>query len=376
MQLLVAGFLLLQPGLAGAQPAPDVAPKTVIETVFEAGLPPDQVRPRLELYYREQLGKASTEILGELGPGLYFDNWRRFYLSVKPSAAGSSITLRRAADSAQTRSVKSWMLEVAGRLLLEGPLSFHEAGAVQAVSLDVFGSRRDVAEAVKRVQPELRPMPSKLSALFVAPDPFTEVELESGGSNGMNRLQVIMEKQADARSLLAKIQQSFKPARIAGVVDETTVVEQDLQKQAAEVELQTRMRAMGTLLTMGTGSRVFEDKVRNTPEMQKRLAAARDVYLVKYRLDQPYRKLVFRWSRLPNYSQTGGSLDGEVPLTQAAQANAVRTDGAEFPSVRLQIPAIQPGAYRIRMDAEKGVGPPVALDDRTFWFDGKRFDEL
>jgi hypothetical protein len=37
---------------------------------------------------------------------------------------------------------------------------------------------------------------------------------------------------------------------------------------------------------------------------------------------------------------------------------------------------MQPGAYRVCLDAEESDGRTVRIDERIYWFDGKAFEEL
>ena len=45
-------------------------------------------------------------------------------------------------------------------------------------------------------------------------------------------------------------------------------------------------------------------------------------------------------------------------------------------TLRTKLHAVQPGAYRVSLDAEDAEGGTVRIDERTYWFDGKSFEEL
>jgi hypothetical protein len=45
-------------------------------------------------------------------------------------------------------------------------------------------------------------------------------------------------------------------------------------------------------------------------------------------------------------------------------------------TARTKLTRLAPGAYRIRLDAEDASGHTTRIDERTYWFDGKVFEEL
>jgi hypothetical protein len=40
------------------------------------------------------------------------------------------------------------------------------------------------------------------------------------------------------------------------------------------------------------------------------------------------------------------------------------------------LPVLKPGAYRVRLESEDAAGQPARIDQRTYWFDGKTFEEI
>ena len=45
-------------------------------------------------------------------------------------------------------------------------------------------------------------------------------------------------------------------------------------------------------------------------------------------------------------------------------------------TARTKLPVLQPGAYRVRLEGEDASGQAAPIDERTYWFDGKTFEEL
>jgi hypothetical protein len=37
---------------------------------------------------------------------------------------------------------------------------------------------------------------------------------------------------------------------------------------------------------------------------------------------------------------------------------------------------LKPGAYRVRLEGEDAAGQKGRIDERTYWFDGRTFEEL
>ena len=45
-------------------------------------------------------------------------------------------------------------------------------------------------------------------------------------------------------------------------------------------------------------------------------------------------------------------------------------------TARTRLPILKPGAYRVRLEAEDAAGQTARSGERTYWFDGKAFEEL
>ena len=111
--------------------------------------------------------------------------------------------------------------------------------------------------------------------------------------------------------------------------------------------------------------------------MAKRAAAAQGQFSIRCRLDKTYRKLVINWSELTGYAKVSGRFDAERPVGEGVLLAPKPPSAAAAPLVmRAKLAAMQPGAYRVRLDGEDADGHSVRLDERVYWFDGKVFEEL
>jgi hypothetical protein len=124
-------------------------------------------------------------------------------------------------------------------------------------------------------------------------------------------------------------------------------------------------------------SRLIEEKLRADPEMRRRALAAQGQYDIRFRIDKPYRKVVVAWTELSGYSRANGRHEGERPLGQCtiAATKVTLQSGAPL-DARAKLENLKPGAYRISLQGESAAGELLKIDERTYWFDGKSFEEL
>ena len=376
-------FIALLPGLnclAGSVAAAETAeltPRVVLESEFHSPETVESNLARLDEFYQAEVGAGVKEVLGAIAPGRYFENWHGIWISFDAAAAGgATVRLWRPMEPSSLEVAKRWMLELAGRMGAETALVFHQGPAVVMAAGEVYASRRDVSQVLEKVAPALRPVPAwRQKAGFASADPPALVELDRPGSSGLSRLTVTTAKPADARRILDALSRNTQ-TRVCAVINETQVLEEEIHRAAEALERDHHMRTDGIVLNLGTGFKGYEDTARANPAMQKRLAAARDSYLVRYRLDRVYRKARLRWTRLENYARPGGTFDRETKLADSELPPAAPGDTGKPPSVRFHFPALVPGAYRLRLVEVTAPGTEVNIDERTFWFDGKLFQEM
>jgi hypothetical protein len=122
--------------------------------------------------------------------------------------------------------------------------------------------------------------------------------------------------------------------------------------------------------------KMVEDRIRSQPEMQKRIAAARGMYDLKYRVDRAYRKIVLSWSELKGYSKPDGQFESERALAQASFPNVAKPAPGALITARIHMEPLQPGTYRVRIEGESLAGGTSKIDERIYWFDGKTFEEM
>jgi hypothetical protein len=123
--------------------------------------------------------------------------------------------------------------------------------------------------------------------------------------------------------------------------------------------------------------KLIEMKVRADPEMSKRLVAAQNQYDIRFRIDKPYRKVVVTWTELVGSTRGGGNPQAERPLGKST-LSAPKVAAANAPQLvdRTRLETLKPGAYRITLEGETSTAETLKIDERTFWFDGKVFEEM
>jgi hypothetical protein len=272
---------------------------------------------------------------------------------------------------------KSWMLDIAGRLNANLPLVFKEESGLRTVESGICTSRKDLA-AVLATQPALRSLGSwRRSALFVAAEPLTRVALSTAGQRGTRQLTVTTVDLPSAKALMAKLQQEAAAPGICGAFSEEAELNLEIH-DTAQNQNDTFTNADGTpkVYHPQVDLKYVEERLRSDPGMQKRIASAHGNYDIRFRVDRAYPKITLAWSELTGYSAANGSFEAARDLGRTSLPNAHKLTPSTPPmTARVHLEPLPAGAYRVRLSGEGMAGEAIPIDERTFWFDGKTFEE-
>jgi len=357
----------------GGLPANEV----LLTTEFRIPLTYEAALARLDDYYQEQVGRKLAAAFPEIAPHRHYEVWHDIWVAFEPGGAQTAVSMKRPADSITNRLVRSWMLTIAGRLGAEIPLTYKELAPLRSASSDIFATARDVASIV-RSEPALKPLASwQHAGLIAGASPLVSIVIDSAGLHGAHRVTVTAETAEAARQLLARVVQGAQKPCICAAYSEAVELEGEIQKEATNRSNAIGPDAAANLYSPVLTLKNYEDRVRAEPEMQKRIAQAAGYYDVKYRIDKPYRQVTVTWTELQGYSRETGKFSGEraAGVTRIAAPRAFSQTGA-YLTARTRMDPLQAGAYRIRLEGEAAAGSPVLIDERIYWFDGKRFEEL
>jgi len=370
--LILAGGVA--PGMA--QMAPAAAPEVLIATTFVTPLTYEAALQHLDAYYDEQVGRKGSVAFPEIGPHQHYEIWHDMWAMFDSPEDHARLTLKRPADVASARVVKSWMLDIAGRLNADVPLVFREEPGLKTVESEIYTSRRDLI-ALLAALPAMRPVASwRDSRLFVSATPLTQVALSAAGLHGEHQLRVTTVDLRAAKSLLSALQHGAARAGICGASSQEAVLDAEIHESAqVRNDIINNVAASPTLFHPQMDLKYIEERLRSDPAMQKRVAAAHGSYEVRYRIDRAYSKVTVTWAELTGYSAAAGSFDAARDLGQSSIPN-VRQQPASAPmTVRVRLEPLHAGAYRVRLTGEEPAGEAIPIDDRIFWFDGKTFEE-
>ena len=116
---------------------------------------------------------------------------------------------------------------------------------------------------------------------------------------------------------------------------------------------------------------------RLPPALRARLVAAQNQYDIRFRIDKPYRKVVVTWTELVGSTRAGAKPQAERPLGKST-LTAPKLPAPNAPQLvaRTRLEPLKPGAYRITLEGETSTAEVLKIDERTFWFDGKVFEEM
>ncbi|MEO8373277.1 MAG: hypothetical protein ABI806_29095 [Candidatus Solibacter sp.] len=352
------------------------APNITLSTRFATPLSYETALTRLGGYYQEQVGRILPLTLPEIGPMRHFEVWHDMFLFFELGLKGMNVTVIRPTESLGNRLVKTWMQEVAGRLEAELPLEFKEEPALFKMEADLFASRRDMARAFKS-DATMKAIPTwEHAGLMVSAAPLAWVVLAPSRNHGVHRVKIEAGNPADARQLLAKLTQEIQKPGIYAVYSEEAELDQEIRELAGGQSAEVAATTPGAYIP-NPDQKYLEGKVRAEPEMAKRTAAAQDQFAVRCRLEKAYRKLTLDWSELTGYARISGRYEAERAVAQTALlAPKPSLPSAPPVTLRARLSLLQPGAYRVRLEAEDVDGRTVRIDERSYWFDGKVFEEL
>src|ERR1035441_1171438 len=213
--------------------------------------------------------------------------------------------------------------------------------------------------------------------MMVSASPLTWVVLAPAGLRGGHRVKVAAESAAAARQLLAKLMQGVLKPGIYAAYSEAVELDGEVRNLASGRSAEAGVVSSQAVYVPNMDEKYLEGKVREEPEMIKRSAAALGRYTVRFRVDRSYRKVTVSWMELTGYARATGNYAGERALGQSALPNPKLPLPSGGPlTTRTKLPPLAPGASRVRLEGESATGQAGKIDERTYWFDGKTFEEL
>jgi hypothetical protein len=375
------GFALLlalgcRAGSGMAQPAGNARPETLITTQFVIPMTHQAALARLDAYYQEQVGRTAEVVVPEIGPNRHFEVWREIWMFFEPADQRTMVVLKRPGDPVTSRLVKSWMVELAGRLGTDAPLAFKEEPPLRSVDGEVCASRKDLTAALESAT--MRPITSwRHAGLLVSAAPLAEAVLAPADLHGIHRLTVTAQTAVAARQMMAKLIQAANRPELCAAVSEMAELDAEIRKAAQTKADDLSNAASQAMYPPKIDLQLVEDRLRGAPEMQKRIAAAKGYYDVKYRVQKTYRKVTISWSELSGYSRDTGRSQGERPLGRTSLPNVKPAAGTgNHLTARSRMEPLQPGAYHVRLEGESLTGEVSKIDECIYWFDGKTFEEI
>jgi hypothetical protein len=256
------------------------------------------------------------------------------------------------------------------------PLEFQEEAPLHEVEGDIEASRSDLAQALGTAASIRLITTWEHAGMMVSAAPLTWAVMAPAGLHGVHRVTVAAESAAAAKQLLAKLMQGVLKPGIYGAYSEEAELDQEVRNLASSQSAAVGVTASQAVYIPNMDEKYLQGKVRAEPEMVKRLAAAQGQYAIRFRVDRSYRKVTVNWVSLDGYARATGKYEGERALGQSALPNPKPPQAGSPLTARTKLVMLIPGAYRVRLEGESAAGQAGKIDERTYWFDGKTFEEL
>jgi len=363
--------------LAAAAPAqyiPGAATDhTLLTSQYKTPLAYEAALEKLNGYYDTQVGRKLSVAFPEIGTRQHYDVWHDIWVSFSSGDAPLTVTMRRPSDSITNRLVRGWMLEFAGRLGAEIPIQYREHPYPTTAEMDVYATHKDLSPIFKSM-PGMKALNSwQHLGLAVSAQPLLSVAMDHAGLHGMHHVSLLAENAAAMKQLTAALIQGLQRPCVCGVFSEQAEVERDVSQEVETTSSLLGTHSTGTIFTPELTRKHEEEAVRSRPEFKKRLLEATGNYDIKFRPDKSYQRVTLIFVALSAYDRAIGKAKSEKILGRA-NAPSVRPPSPTSPplNARIKMEPIQPGAYRIHLESDTG----NPIDERTFWFDGKVFEEM
>jgi hypothetical protein len=364
-------------GMAQPMASPAPSPEVLLSTQFRSPLTYAAAMARLDDYYDQEIGRKSAAAIPPIAPSRNFDLWHDMWVSFEPVDGGMQVTIKRPADGVNSRLVKGWMLNLAGKLDVSALLAFREEPALHSVDGDLYVSKLDLWRSLQ-ADTAFHALPTwQHSGILVSASPMASVVLAPAGLHGVRHVTVQAETSAAAKLLWNRIQQAALQPGIYAAFSEDVEIEEELRNAVQGQTDTLGVTAAQAIYIPQMDPKLIEAKLRADPEMNRRAASAHGQYTIRFRTDKPYRKIVVTWTELTGYSRTDGKHTGERPLGASTMAIVKMPAASAAPlAARTKLETLKPGAYRIHMEGEGSTGELQKIYERTYWFDGKIFEEL
>ena len=361
---------------AGAQVLGGNTDEVLLSAQFRIPLTYEAALEKLDVYYDMQVNRKLAAAFPAIGPRQHYDVWHDMWVTFEPAGAETTVTMKRAANSVSRTLVRNWMLQFAGRLSAEFPLAYKDLPGLSTAEADIYASQKDLAASLQK-EPGMKALATwQHQGLVVAASPLVSVVLAPGGLQGIHHLAVSAENAALARQIVAKITQGIVKPGLCAAYSEMVEFDSEIAKAVDSKTSVLGADTAGAIYVPEATRRHQEDLIRGAPEMQKRAAQATGYYDVKYRIDKPYRQVTVSWIELQQYARDTGKFTAERALGSTQIAAPRMPQGGAPLTTRTKLEALKAGAYRIRLEGELTAGQPVPIDERIYWFDGKKFEEL
>jgi len=378
LRVAIAAFALIGAASAPAQVLGGAPTNQALLTAqFVAPMTYQSALATLDRYYDEQVGRKLPAAFPEIAPMRHYEVWHDIWVAFEPKGEETLVTMKTPADSITGRLARGWLLSLAGRLNGPLPLEYKDLPPLHTAEADIYATPRDV-KSILAAEAGFKPLASwRHQGLLVSAAPMASVAMASAGLHGVHHLTVSAETPAAAKQLLARIVQGAQKPCICAAFSETAELDAEIIEQAQQKSAELGATTGASVFVPQSNLKHHEDRIRADPAMQKRIAQAAGYYDIKYRIDKPYRQVTVTWTELRGYSRADGKFEGERAAGRAQVANPrMPSQSAAQLTARTKMDALTPGAYRIRLEGEVTPGQPVRVDERTYWFDGKSFEEL
>jgi hypothetical protein len=351
----------------------------VLATEFEAPLTISEALTRLDGFYQKEIKMRGRDTLLRVSDTTYYEVWRDIWFVFEQKKPALLFTRIETRGSGYDDISKKFILESV--IAVGGPptVTFQNSGSLAVEHVTISATENEIISYLRNHPSgyEVSAYPNwRTYRLYLCAMPRIRAWLDPDALKATVNVTVESASADAVRTIIEGARQVPSRQRIAVLTSARADVDRAIKD---ETERQVH-EAVDALAKRGTHPKIdmalVEKSIRESPEFQKRLKEAADVFLVKFRTDQDYQKVNLRWFELEGFSTETKQYSQQKLIKDAEIADVRRNpDPAHLFVIPVELGTLTRGGYKILLVGHGPGGSQNSIDQRTYYYNGSTFLE-